>query len=432
MDIATKKLKEERAQAVTQMHTLVKTAETDNRGLSADERTNWDNLNSAVESLDSRIDDAKRSNTLFADLDSENERQLAVEGRSEEGSGNKQLTNEEKSKQESEIRSQAFSAILRSPETGHTGLSVEQAQALQQLRSQARAAQGMEVRAQSVGTASAGGYLIPEDFANVIINKMLAFGGIRGAATVIRSTTGADMPFQVNNDTGNAGALLAENTADSEQDLAFSEIILQAYKYTSKIIRVSSELMQDSAFNMDAYIQGKFAERLGRATAAHYATGTGTAQPNGLVTASTNSGFTTASNAAVTYLELLDLKHSVDPSYRTGARWAFNDTTLKALKKLVDSNGLPLWSPAVISDAPATLDGDSYIIDQGIASIATVAKSIIYGDMSQYHIRDVMDMTMVRLVERYAEFGQVAFIAFMRTDADLLDTSAVKYMAQPV
>jgi HK97 family phage major capsid protein len=286
------------------------------------------------------------------------------------------------------------------------------------------------MRAQST-TASEGGYTIPEGFQNNIWSAMGAYGGIRTAATVISTATGNPLPFITNDDTGNVGALLAENVADSEQDTVFGEIILNAWSYTSKIIRVSQQLLQDNAVNLESYLGGMFAERLGRATAAHYATGDGASKPNGLMTAAA-AGITAGSATAVTYLELLDLKHSVDPAHRLNATWAFNDTTFKALKKLVDADGRPLWSPELTTDAPATLDGDRYVIDQGIASMTTGNKTIAYGDLSKYHIRDVLGITMARLVERYAEFHQVGFVAILRTDADLIDAGSnpVKVLTQ--
>ncbi|MCP5011983.1 MAG: phage major capsid protein, partial [Aestuariibacter sp.] len=204
---------------------------------------------------------------------------------------------------------------------------------------------------------------------------------------------------------------------------AFSELVLDAYKYTSKIIRVSVELMQDSAFDLNAYIASALGERLGRATAAHFATGTGSSQPNGLMTAAT-SAFTAASATALTRAELVALKHSVDPAYRANAKFVFNDTTLLALKGLVDGDGRPLWQPAIADAVPATIDGDRYVIDQGVASIATGVRSVGYGDMSKYIIRRVKGFTLVRLVERYADYHQVGFVAFMRTDADLLDAGS--------
>jgi len=415
--IDIKRLEEQRGTAVTAMHALVAKAETEDRGLTAEERSTWDAQNTDIESLDSRIADAKLASTNFAEMDEAVRSLPAASGREEERTG-------EQADQNS--YDEVFDKFCR---FGSTELNSEERTILRQ----GAVKLGKEERAQSVGTTTAGGFTVPEGFSGFIEDALLQFSGIRNAATVLPTATGATLPFPTNDDTGNAGALLAENTQDSEQDLTFGEMQLGAYKYTSKIIRVSVELMQDSAFNMDAYIGGKFGERLGRATSAHYATGTGTAQPNGLMTAAT-IGKTAALNSAITYLEMLDLKHSVDPAYRMSAKWAFNDSTLKALKQLLDADGRPLWSPSIDSDVGATLDGDGYVIDQGIASIGSATLVAAYGDLSKYLIRDVKGFTMVRLAERYADFHQLGFIAFMRSDADLLDagTNPVKTLKMAV
>ena len=313
--IDIKRLEEQRGTAVTAMHALVAKAETEDRGLTAEERSTWDAQNTDIESLDSRIADAKLASTNFAEMDEAVRSLPPASGREEDRSG-------EQADQNS--YDEVFDKFCR---FGSTDLNSEERTILRQ----GAVKLGKEERAQSVGTTTAGGFTVPEGFSGFIEDALLQFSGIRNAATVLPTATGATLPFPTNDDTGNAGALLAENTQDSEQDLTFGEMQLGAYKYTSKIIRVSVELMQDSAFNMDAYIGGKFGERLGRATSAHYATGTGTAQPNGLMTAAT-TGKTAALNSAITYLEMLDLKHSVDPAYRMSAKWAFNDSTLKALK----------------------------------------------------------------------------------------------------
>ena len=415
--IDIKRLEEQRGTAVTAMHALVAKAETEDRGLTAEERSTWDAQNTDIESLDSRIADAKLASTNFAEMDEAVRSLPAASGREEERTG-------EQADQNS--YDEVFDKFCR---FGSTELNSEERTILRQ----GAVKLGKEERAQSVGTTTAGGFTVPEGFSGFIEDALLQFSGIRNAATVLPTATGATLPFPTNDDTGNAGALLAENTQDSEQDLTFGEMQLGAYKYTSKIIRVSVELMQDSAFNMDAYIGGKFGERLGRATSAHYATGTGTGQPNGLMTAAT-IGKTAALNSAITYLEMLDLKHSVDPAYRMSAKWAFNDSTLKALKQLLDADGRPLWSPSIDSDVGATLDGDGYVIDQGIASIGSATLVAAYGDLSKYLIRDVKGFTMVRLAERYADFHQLGFIAFMRSDADLLDagTNPVKTLKMAV
>ena len=388
MNAIEKKLLEQRSAVAAQMRTMVEKAESEERGLTSDERSQWDAMAEDVASLDDRIEVVRSTDFSVSDVVAE-EREAA---------------------KPEMAKAEAFNAFMRShPEMNPASAEVRQAMA--------------EMRAQAVGTDSAGGFTVPEEWASSIESAMAAFGGIRNAATIIRSTNGNPLHMPTDNDTANSGAILGENTQDSEQDVVFSELVLNAYKYTSNIIRVPLELLTDSAFNLEAFLQQKFAERLGRATAAHYATGTGTAQPRGLFTAAA-SGKTTATNSAITYAELIDLKHSVDPAYRGNASWVMNDSTLAVLKKLVDGQNRPLWNPSVAAGEPGTFDGDRIIIDQGAPSIATTTTPIAYGDLSKYLVRDAGGISMVKMVERYADFHQCGFVAIMRTDGDLLDAGA--------
>ena len=134
---------------------------------------------------------------------------------------------------------------------------------------------------------------------------------------------------------------------------------------------------------------------------------------------------------SVIYEDLVDLEHSVDPAYRAEAEFMFHDDTLKVLKKLKDADGRPLWLPGVAVREPDTILGYNYVINQDMPIMAANAKSILFGDFSKYMIRDVMDLMLLRLVERYADFAQVGFIAFSRHDGDLLDagTNPIKHYA---
>lgn len=395
-------LLQERGQLATQMHDMHKAAEKEDRGFTADESEKWDNLDSKLDELDKRIKANKRASSIIGYTDDQI-KDMKPEGLKEE-------------EQREITQGQAFSALLRSTQPGQMGLSADQQAALQ--------------RAQAKGTDSAGGYLAPEEFRNNVIDRMSAFGGVRNVATVISTETGNSIPMPTNDDTGNTGAIIGENTQDSEQDMTFGEVNLGAFKYTSRIIRVPIELLQDSAFDLDTYIQGKFGERLGRATSAHYATGTGTGQPQGLAAATV--GNTAAANTGIAYDDLLNLKHSVDPAYRGNARWGFNDNTFLALKKLKDSDNRPLWLPDIAGVAPSTIDGDAFFIDQGFADIGASAVPVVYGDMSGYWVRDVMGMTVTRMVERYADFHQVGFVAILRSDGRIIDGNGIRAMDMPV
>jgi HK97 family phage major capsid protein len=264
---------------------------------------------------------------------------------------------------------------------------------------------------------------------------LLEFGGMRQVSTIVRTSTGAELPFPTLNDTSNSGALLGEGLEHTELDTTFDQMVMHAYKYTSRRVPVSVEYLQDNAINFVGRIGSILGERIGRITNTHFTTGDGNAKPNGIVTAATSSGVTAAVDDALTYDNIIDLKHSVDPAYRTGARFMFNDTTLKIIKKIKvpqfsgDTAGQPLWRAGMTLGEPNTIDGDPYTINQQVAS-GVSAKAILYGQLSKYQIRDVRDITLVRLDERYAELGVVAFLAFSRHDGDLLDagTHPVKYL----
>lgn len=287
-----------------------------------------------------------------------------------------------------------------------------------------------EARAQSIGTASAGGNVVPKSFVNEVETALLTFGGMRSVASVIRTADGQDLPWPTENDTTNKGVIVAENTAVAEQDLTFGQQTLKHYKYSSKMIRVPVELLQDAAIDLASYIGQRLGERIGRITNEHFTTGTGTGQPQGVATGATlGKAGATGQTLTVTYDDLVDLQHAVNPAYRTNAVWMFNDATLKAIKKLKDSQNRPLWSAGLAEREPDTILGHAYVINQDVAAMAASAKSILFGDFSKYKIRDVLDVTLVRLDERFAEFHQVAFLAFSRHDGLLLDagTNPVKF-----
>jgi HK97 family phage major capsid protein len=288
--------------------------------------------------------------------------------------------------------------------------------------------------AAGVGTTTAGGYLVPEGFRAQIIERQKNYGRVEAVATVIRTATGATLLWPTNDDTGNVGALLAENTAATEQDFTFGMEDLGAYKYTSKIVRASIEFLQDVDWiDAESWIAGRFAERLGRIENQHFTTGTGTSQPQGIVTGAT-SGKTAASATLITADELIDLQHSVDPAYResTRSRFMLSDTALSLVRKLKASGtGEYLFQNQTAGDVPALIAGSPYVVNNDMAVPATGVKSVLYGDFAAgYVIRKVLAMQMLQLRERYAEYGQVGFIAFERADAVVQDANAYKALTQ--
>lgn len=276
--------------------------------------------------------------------------------------------------------------------------------------------------AQGVGSGGIGGFTVPDEMMRPLERALLTFGGMRQAATILRTNTGAALPIPMVNDTGNVGAIVAENNITTEQGVTFTQLVLDSYKFSSKYVLISVELLQDSVINMAEFLGSALGERIGRISNLYFTTGSGTGQPNGIVTAATSGKVgLTGQTLSVIYADLVDLEHSVDPAYRNGAKWMFHDSTLKALKKMVDGQQRPLWSAGLSVHEPDTILGYPYVINQDMPVMAANAKSILFGDLSKYLIRDVAAIELMRLDELFALYGQVAFLAFARMDGDLLD-----------
>ncbi|ACL62068.1 phage major capsid protein [Methylobacterium nodulans] len=285
--------------------------------------------------------------------------------------------------------------------------------------------------AQSVGTGSEGGYLAPRDFAGTLLERMAVFGGMRALATVIQTDGGNPIDYPTVDETGQEGEIVGEGTNATTGDITFGTVNIDAHKYSSKIVVVPIELLQDSRVDIEAYVNVALANRLARITNRHFTLGTGTNQPRGAVTAAAQGKVGAAGQTtSITYDDLVDLEHSVDPAYRLNGRWQFHDQTLKVIKKLKDGQGRPLWRPGIAGGDPADILNYGYTINQHMPPMAAGAKSILFGDHTKYVIRDVMAVTLFRFADsRYMEKGQVAFLAWSRHDGDLIDASndALKY-----
>ena len=284
-------------------------------------------------------------------------------------------------------------------------------------------------RAQTV-TTTGGGYLIPAGFQSEIDKALAAFGGMRQACRVLPTSTGNPLPWPTVNDTSNTGRLLAINTAVTPTDVAFGQVELNAYKYSSDAVLVPSELLQDSAVPIGELLGDLLSERLGRITNNHLTVGDGSAQPNGIVTAATDSGVNVDISDGLSYANIVDIEHAVDPAYRgmPGTGWMFHDDFLAMVKKLVDGEGRALFRGA--DAVPGGVDrimGYPITINQDVPTPTGTNKAVIFGDLKKYIVRIVRPMVLWRLEERYREVDQTGFFAFERLDGDTTRAAAIVY-----
>lgn len=315
----------------------------------------------------------------------------------------------------------AFRSFLRG---GVSSLSVEQRAIIKKV----------EERGQSVGNQTQGGYLVPGTFLAELIKSLKAWGPMLdpGVTRQLNTASGATITMPSMNDTANEGALIGENQQVSVTEVNFGTKSLDAYKYTSGVVLISDELLQDAVMDVEGIVRDAMAERVGRIANRHLTVGDGATKPNGIVTAAGTTA--AAGGAAITFDDFINLEHSVDPAYRSdpSVGWMFNDATLKAARKLKDLEGNYIWQPAnVQTGAPSVLLNYRYSINQAVADIGSGNKSVVFGAMNKYVVRVVKEFAMKRLVERYADFGQVGLIGFLRLDGELLDSAAVKTLLHP-
>lgn len=443
MNTVLKNLYDSKGKIVAQMEDVYRNVNTrPDKAATEDERRQFTAWDSELVKLQEQIDFQKRGE------------QIELAKQAEQGVKLESEANKEKKFNETASKAERRSAFDKSLKIGYTSLSDEERSIVDTIQrdenvyniwmrhgfdalnaEQRRVLSSMkEQRVQSVGTTTAGGYTVPEGFANRIIEKMKYISALLNWANILSTDTGATIPFPINDDTSNTGELIGENAdlSSSTADLVFSVYNLSAYKFSSKMIKVSSELLQDNGVNLEAYLAKKLAERVARITNSYFTTGTGSSQPQGCMIGSTR-GTVTASTSTWTVAEMIAFQDSLDIAYQNSPKtaWAMHQNILSELKQVsIGTNyNSQLWVPSFRDGAPDTILGKPYFVNQAMSSTsATGDKIMAYGDWNNFTIRRVNDFSLRRLTERYAEFDQVAFFGLARMDSFVEDSTAIKYL----
>ena len=278
-----------------------------------------------------------------------------------------------------------------------------------------------------VGTDSEGGYLVPDEFEHTLVEALEEENFFRSIATVIQTSSG-DRKIPVVATKGTA-SWIDEEGAYPESDDSFGQVSIGAYKVAT-MLKVSDELLNDSVFDLEAYISKEFGRRIGAKEEEAFFTGDGKGKPTGIFNAAggASDGVTTAA-AGITFDDVMDLFYAVKSPYRKKAVWVLNDTTVKALRKLKDNNGNYIWQPSVQAGQPDMILNRPYHTSAYVPEVAAGAKVMAFGDFSYYWIADRQGRSFKRLNELFAANGQVGFLASQRVDGKLILSEAVKTMA---
>lgn len=292
----------------------------------------------------------------------------------------------------------------------------------------ARKRDSYEVRnALQIGTDSEGGYLVPDTFEKTLITALEAENIIRKHAHVFTTSHGSHKIPVVS--TRGTAAWVDEEGQIPESDDAFGQQLIGAHKVAT-LIKVSEELLNDSAFDLESHFRTEFVARMGEAEEEAFITGDGAGKPYGILhdTEGAEVGVTTASATAITADELIKLYYSLRGPYRTNAVWLLNDATVAQIRTLKDNNGQYLWQTGLKDGTPDTLLGKTVITTPYMPTIAGGAKPIAFGDFRKYWIGDREGITFKRLNELYAANGQVGFLATKRVDARVVLPEGIKLL----
>lgn len=312
----------------------------------------------------------------------------------------------------------AFGRYLRS---GMVGLKAAEQDMLQE-------------RAQSVtggaGPGEDGGYTVPDEFWARVVDTMAFYAVVADIAEVMNTGDGRNILWPTADGTAEEGEIVDENTPVTALDTAFGQASVGAYMYSSKMILASRQILQDSAIDFEAWLIRRIAQRLGRITNRHFTVGTNTNQPQGYIT---GGAVGVTSGGALSYDDLIDLEHSVDIAYRgTNGRFTFHDDTFKALRKLKDADGRPLWQPSLQAGVADNLNGRPYSINNHMPTGVATGVATFGDHRTGFLIRSVNGGSVLRLTERYAENLQIGFLGFGRWDSAVQDSSAYKLLTKTV
>jgi HK97 family phage major capsid protein len=275
-----------------------------------------------------------------------------------------------------------------------------------------------ELRDLSVGTTTAGGFLIPAGYQKELEVAQKQWGGAVNAVRQLNTDSGNPLPWPTANDVSQQSVVLTEAAQVSESDMVFGQVTISVDEFTTGLVKVSNQLLQDSAFDLGAFVRDSFAVRAARGI--NTAITAGTTNCQSILSAAT-AGATSAAPTAVAYPDFVNAYAALEPAYIDTASWMMSNATRVYLMGLVDTLNRPIFTTSVNSGLLETILGRPIVINNSMPAIAATNVAVLFGDFSKYVLRNAKTLEVVKLGERYADFNQTAFVGFHRHGGKLID-----------
>ena len=277
--------------------------------------------------------------------------------------------------------------------------------------------------------SSAGGATIPQSFRAILYQHLVFNAAVRQTrATVLTTDSGEALLLPKTTAHPADGTIVGEGAVINENDPTFGQGTLNAYKFAN-LVQVSSELLTDTGVDLLGYLAKAMGRSLGLGAGHKYVTGTGTSEPQGVLTGiGAASGTVVAGGTGTagvpTYKELESVYDAIIPPYQVNGEWLMSQNAVSKLRGLTDTLGRPLWLAGITGPMPNEIFGHPYYLDPYMPNAGTSATSIVFGDFSPFFIRDVNGLRFERSVDFAFNTDLVTFRAIIRTDSRLLDLTA--------
>lgn len=403
-----KQLKEQRGEFIRQMNAIIATGESENRSLTEEETANFDKCENEIKALDSKIDTLERS---------ERAKRLVHTETSAVSVASPYKAHVAPTAGDNELAFRGWSLYKVSPNKVTDSMK----RAAEKVGLDFNAKE-LEFRAQTVGTANQGGNLTNSSIFQGLVEARKTYGGVRSVANVTQLGTGETRSWATYDGTSNKASIVGENTAISNVSRTFGTLPIAIYKYATAVYPVSHELLQDAHVDLASFFRRNLLVEVIRGQEEDWAIGSGSSEPYGVVTGA-SSALTAASTTTPTTDEIQDLIDSVDVEYHSNAVFMMHQTMLGRLRKLKDSNDLPVFLHDFINGRSKTLFGFPVVVNNWM-EYGVGDKAILFGDFTGYQIVEAGSITVA--AQEYPLDDYTAYVAKVRSGGRLLDAGAVK------
>jgi HK97 family phage major capsid protein len=287
-----------------------------------------------------------------------------------------------------------------------------------------------EMKDMTVGSDSSGGFLAPAEYVKDILRGVVEISPFRDVATV-RQTSARSLMYPKRTGTG-AALWATEIGTRSETDNPTYGMLEIPNHEMSAIIDISEQNLEDSAFNLEQFIQEDSAEQFAVAEGLAMVSGSGVGRPEGILTnadiGETNSGAAaTIADSAGTADGLITMFHAQKTAYASNATWLLNRTTLGSVRKLKDANDQYIWMMGLAELRPNTILGAPYVEMPDMPNEAANAYPIAFGDFKRgYLVVDRVAMSILRDPYTQAAGGIIRFLFRRRVGGQVLISEAIR------